>query len=150
MGDKSITKISSATAPRGARGQKYLASGVQLSMRFWEQEEPGEPKPVSAQEYETAGFVIDGKAECNSKARRCCWRRANSWIVPKASRHTYKNLETFLPPANHHVEIPSRERDDGCRNAGRNGCKGSGLDRDRRRRTKRIAVVTLSNHFFSP
>ena len=32
MGDKSITKVSAATAPRGPMGQKYLASGIRLSM----------------------------------------------------------------------------------------------------------------------
>jgi hypothetical protein len=33
MGDKSITKVSAATAPRAPMGQKYLASGIRFSMR---------------------------------------------------------------------------------------------------------------------
>jgi hypothetical protein len=32
MGDKSITKVSAAPAPRGPMGQKYLASGIRLSI----------------------------------------------------------------------------------------------------------------------
>ena len=32
MGDKSITKVSSANAPHGEMGQKYLASGTGLDM----------------------------------------------------------------------------------------------------------------------
>jgi hypothetical protein len=32
MGDKSVTKVSAATAPRGPMGQKYLASGIRLSI----------------------------------------------------------------------------------------------------------------------
>jgi hypothetical protein len=38
MGDKSITKVGAATPPRGPMGQKYLASGIRLSMRIWERE----------------------------------------------------------------------------------------------------------------
>lgn len=38
MADKSITKVSSAYAPKGPAGQRYLAAGVQLSMRLWEKE----------------------------------------------------------------------------------------------------------------
>ncbi len=39
--DKSVMKVSAFTAPKGAMGQKYLASGVHLSMRMWEDEQPG-------------------------------------------------------------------------------------------------------------
>ncbi len=108
MGDKSITKVSSATAPHGAHGQKYLAAGVKLSMRLWEREEPGEPKPVSAREYETAGFVIEGKAEMQLEGQTVLLEKGDSWIVPKGSEHTYKILETFTaveatsPPAEMH------------------------------------------------
>ena len=108
MGDKSITKVNSATAPLGAHGQKYLASGLQLSMRFWEREEPGESKPVSAREYETAGFVIEGKAELQLEGQTVLLEKGDSWIVSKGSRHTYKILETFTaveatsPPAEVH------------------------------------------------
>ena len=42
MADKSITKVSSSYAPKGPAGQKYLASGIQLSMRLWEKENPAE------------------------------------------------------------------------------------------------------------
>ena len=108
MGDKSITKVSSATAPHGAHGQKYLAAGVKLSMRLWEREEPGEPKPVSAREYEAAGFVIEGKAEMQLEGQTVLLEKGDSWIVSKGSEHTYKILETFTaveatsPPAEVH------------------------------------------------
>ena len=48
--DKSITKISAFTAPKGKLGQKYLASGKTLSMRIWENEKAGE-KESTAREY---------------------------------------------------------------------------------------------------
>jgi glyoxylate utilization-related uncharacterized protein len=64
MGDKSITKVSAATAPRGPMGQKYLASGIRLSMRLWERESAdAQPKAETAANYETAGYVIAGRAE---------------------------------------------------------------------------------------
>ena len=77
-------------------------------MRVWEREEPGEPKPVSAREYETAGFVIEGKAELQLEGQTVLLEKGDSWIVPKGSRHTYKILETFTaveatsPPAEVH------------------------------------------------
>jgi len=47
MPDKSITKVSSANAPKGRFGQKYLASGIHISIRLWEREPPGEAKDLS-------------------------------------------------------------------------------------------------------
>jgi quercetin dioxygenase-like cupin family protein len=108
MGDKSITKVSSASAPHGVQGQKYLAAGVHLSMRLWEGEEPGETKQVSARDYETAGFVLDGKAELQLEGQTVLLEKGDSWIVPKGSQHTYKVLEAFTaveatsPPAEMH------------------------------------------------
>jgi hypothetical protein len=36
--DRSVTKVTSAFSPHGAMGQKYLASGVHVAMRLWENE----------------------------------------------------------------------------------------------------------------
>ncbi len=63
MPDKSITKVSSEYAPKGRLGQKYLASGIHISMRFWEREQPAAAKPQTARDYETVGLVLEGKAE---------------------------------------------------------------------------------------
>ena len=62
MRDTTVTKVSSAHSPKGKMGQKYLVSGVALSMRLW-QEEPGDPKPETERGYETVGYVIGGRAE---------------------------------------------------------------------------------------
>ena len=35
-----ITKIDSKFSPTGTMGQKYLASGVHIAMRLWEDEPP--------------------------------------------------------------------------------------------------------------
>ena len=76
-------------------GQKYLASGVHVSMRLWENEQPGESKPETAREYETVGYVIDGRAELHIEGQMVLLERGDSWVVPKGSRHTYKILEPF-------------------------------------------------------
>lgn len=44
-------------------GQKYLAFGVSLAMRLWENVEPGKDHPLTERDYETVGSVIRGRAE---------------------------------------------------------------------------------------
>ena len=62
MRDTTVQKVSSGHSPKGDMGQKYLASGVAVSMRLW-QEELGASKPETQRDYETGGYVIAGKAE---------------------------------------------------------------------------------------
>jgi quercetin dioxygenase-like cupin family protein len=109
MADKSITKVSSSYALKGPAGQKYLASGVQLSMRLWEKENPAEDKPETVRDYETIGFVIEGKAELYVEGQRILLDPGDSWVVPKGAKHRYKILEPFTavevtnPPAEFHA-----------------------------------------------
>jgi quercetin dioxygenase-like cupin family protein len=108
VGDTSIKKLSSAHSPKGEMGQKYLVSGKTVSMRLWEGEEPGEPKPERARDYETVGFVISGRAELHLEGQMVLLEPGDSWLVPKGSKHTYKILEPFTaveatsPPAQAH------------------------------------------------
>lgn len=108
MGDTSVTKISSASSPKGAMGQKYLASGVNVSMRLWEDEQPGDSKPQVQRDYETIGYVIKGRAELHLEGQMVLLNPGDSWVVPKGSTHTYKILEPFTavevthPPAEVH------------------------------------------------
>ena len=70
-------EVGAATAPRGPMGQKYLASGIRLSMRIWERESPDtQPKAETTANYETAGYVIAGRPNYISKARLWNWNRA--------------------------------------------------------------------------
>ncbi|HZB96550.1 MAG TPA: cupin domain-containing protein [Herpetosiphonaceae bacterium] len=111
MADTSVTKVSSAHAPRGKMGQKYLAAGVGLSMRLWEDEQPGEPKDPARRDYETIGYVIKGRAELHLEGQMVLLEPGDCWVVPKGSSHTYKILEPFTaveathPPA----EVHSRD-----------------------------------------
>lgn len=108
MGDKSITKVTSKYSPKGSMGQKYLASGVHVSMRLWEHEPPGEPKPMTQRDYETVGYVIEGRAELHLEGQKVLLDPGDSWVVPKGSAHSYRILEPFTavevtyPPAQVH------------------------------------------------
>jgi quercetin dioxygenase-like cupin family protein len=77
-------------------------------MRLWEAEQPGDPKPEVSREYETVGFVIDGRAELHIEGQMVLLEPGDSWLVPKGASHTYNILEAFTaveatsPPAEVH------------------------------------------------
>ncbi|MBD3881496.1 cupin domain-containing protein [Phormidium tenue FACHB-886] len=108
MTNKSVIKVDSAASPKGEMGQKYLASGVHVSMRLWENEQPAEPKPETQRDYETVGFVIEGRAELHIEGQMVLLEPGSSWVVPPKTSHTYKILEPFTaveatsPPAQVH------------------------------------------------
>jgi quercetin dioxygenase-like cupin family protein len=108
MSDTSVTKINSHFSPKGELGQKYLAAGIHVSMRLWEEEQPGEPKPPTERAYETVGFVIAGRAELHLAGQMVLLEPGDSWVVPKGASHTYRFLEPFTaveataPPAQVH------------------------------------------------
>lgn len=105
MNDTTVKKVSSNTSPKGEMGQKYLVSGKNVAMRLWQDEHPGEDKPVQAREYETVGYVIAGKAELHLEDQVIKLESGDSWLVPQGANHTYKIIESFTaveatsPPA---------------------------------------------------
>lgn len=108
MTDTTVKKISSETSPRGAMGQRYLASGKRVSMRLWENEEPHEKPPVR-RDYETVGYVVSGRAELNVEGQTVRLEPGDSWLVPAGAEHAYRVLEPFTaveataPPAEAHA-----------------------------------------------
>ncbi len=108
MGETTVTKIDARHSPRGVMGQKYLASGKRLSMRLWEDEQPGEADAPTARPYETVGYVVRGRAELHIEGQMVLLEAGNSWVVPQGASHTYKILEPFTaveataPPAQIH------------------------------------------------
>lgn len=108
MADTTITKVDSRFSPKGKDGEKYLASGVHVAMRLWEDEQPGDPKEPAARPYETVGYVLSGRAELHIEGQVVVLEPGNSWVVPKGASHTYKILEAFsaveatTPPAQAH------------------------------------------------
>ncbi|HVF03052.1 MAG TPA: cupin domain-containing protein [Rubrobacteraceae bacterium] len=103
--EKNVDKVNAERALRGEMGQRYLASGESVSMRLWDGEEPSEPKPEAAREYETVGYVLGGRAELHLEGEVIPLSAGDSWTVPKGATHTYNILETFTaveatsPPA---------------------------------------------------
>jgi len=109
MPDTTIMKVDSDFSPVGEMGQRYLASGVHVAMRRWEQEPSGESeKPAVARDYETVGYVISGRAELHSEGQTVLLTEGDSWVVPRGAEHTYVILERFVaveataPPAHAH------------------------------------------------
>ena len=108
MGDKTVMKVDSKHSPHGEMGQKYLASGINVAMRLWENEEPGATKEPAKRDYETVGYVIKGRAELHTEGQMVLLEKGDSWVVPKNASHTYKILESFTaveatsPPAQAH------------------------------------------------
>lgn len=94
MTDTTVKKIDSRYSPRGAMGQKYLASGRRLGMRFWE-EDPKEPGGDSRRDYETVGYVIRGRAELHLEGQVLKLEPGDSWVVPEGAPHAYRILERF-------------------------------------------------------
>ena len=81
-----MTKVDSRHSPQGALGQKYLASGVHVAMRLWEEEPTKGEKPESRREYETVGYVIEGRAELHLEGQMVLLEEGDSWVVPKGRR----------------------------------------------------------------
>jgi quercetin dioxygenase-like cupin family protein len=108
MADSTVKKIDSHHSPSGNMGQKYLASGKSISMRIWEDLQPGQQKEPSAREYETVGYVIKGRAQLDIEGQSVLLAAGDSWVVPKDSRHSFTILEAFTaleatsPPAEIH------------------------------------------------
>ena len=102
---ENMDKVNEREASEGEMGQRYLASGESVSMRLWENGQPGEPKPEAAREYETVGYVISGRAELRLEGATIPLAPGDSWTVPKGASHTYNILEAFTaveatsPPA---------------------------------------------------
>ena len=108
MVDTSIKKVKGEHSPKGSMGQKYLASGIRLAMRLWEQLPVGSSQESTVREYETIGYVIRGRAELQLEGQTILLDAGDSWVVPKGSSHSYTILETFTaieathPPAHIH------------------------------------------------
>jgi quercetin dioxygenase-like cupin family protein len=113
MNDTTIKKIDSRHSPRGDQGQKHLVTGIGLSMRLWEDLQPGQDKPETAHPYETVGYVISGRAELHSEGQMVLLEAGDSWVVPQNARHTYKILESFTAVEVTHPPAHIKGRDQG-------------------------------------
>jgi quercetin dioxygenase-like cupin family protein len=107
MRDTSITKVDSAFSPIGAMGQRYLAAGLHVSMRLWEEEPPSMSAATAhtRRDYEVVGYVLSGRAELEIEGQTVLLKPGDSYTVPRGALHKYTVLETFsaveatAPPA---------------------------------------------------
>jgi quercetin dioxygenase-like cupin family protein len=108
VSEKNVDKVRAEQSQLGQMGQQYLASGEIVSMRLWENEQPGEPKPEVARDYETVGYVLEGRVELHLEGAVIQLATEDSWTVPRGTMHTYRILEPFTaieatsPPAGEH------------------------------------------------
>lgn len=112
MGDSTVKKIDSEHSPHGKMGQKYLASGTEIAMRIWEDEQPTDDKPMRTRDYETVGYVISGRAELEVEGQTVKLEPGDSWVVPKGARHTYRILEPFTAVEATHPPAHAKGRDE--------------------------------------
>jgi quercetin dioxygenase-like cupin family protein len=108
MSDSTVKKVQSATAPRGAMGQRYLVAGKSVSMRFWDAAPPQAEKEPRLRDYETVGYVISGRATLHLEDQAISLTPGDAWLVPARARHHYRIEEPFTaveataPPAEFH------------------------------------------------
>jgi quercetin dioxygenase-like cupin family protein len=72
----------------------YLASGVRVSMRLWD-EEPGGPLAESVRDYEVVGYVLEGEAELHLEGQMVKLSAGDSYVVPRRAHHYYRVLQHF-------------------------------------------------------
>lgn len=113
MSDTTIKKIDSRYSPTGELGQKYLAAGIGVDMRLWEDLPPGERNDLRADEYETVGYVVAGRAELILEGQVVLLEPGDSWVVPKGTQHSYTILETFTAVEAAHPPARIQGRDSG-------------------------------------
>lgn len=88
--------VSTDEATTGDMGQKLLISGDMIALRMWdEQPGDGEDKASHTCDYETAGYVIEGRAELTLGQKTIVLEPGVSWVVPQNAEHSYRILEPF-------------------------------------------------------
>lgn len=97
--DTSVVKLDSSRSPRGAMGERYLASGIRVSMRLWDAEpatsESEARATESARDYEVVGYVVSGRAMLHVEGQVVSLDPGSSYVVPRGARHYYHVLEAF-------------------------------------------------------
>ncbi len=88
-------EIADAKLAEGNEVKEIMASGEDVGLRIWRDEEPGADKEMHSNSYETVGYVLKGKAELHLNDKVIELMEGNSYLVPKDAEHTYKIIETF-------------------------------------------------------
>ncbi len=109
--DTTLIKVDASRSPRGSQGQRYLATGIGLSMRLWEREPPGTETSETSRDYETVGYVIAGRCELHLAGQLALLEPGDSWVVPRGAPHHYRVLEEFTAVEATHPPAELHDRD---------------------------------------
>lgn len=88
-------KVSQSDTTHGTDGEHHLVKGQQSSMRLWHREEPNADKPESTHEYETLGYVIEGRVDLIVNGETISLQPGDSYHVPAGTPHTFRVTETL-------------------------------------------------------
>ena len=88
-------KVSQSDTTHGTDGEHHLVKGQQSSMRLWHREEPNADKPERTHEYETLGYVIEGKVDLIVNGETISLQPGDSYHVPAGTPHTFRVTETL-------------------------------------------------------
>lgn len=88
-------KVSRSSTTHGEHGEHHLIQGQSSSMRLWHREEPDPAKPETVNDYETLGYVIEGRAELIVNGQTIALEPGDSYCVPSGASHTYRITETL-------------------------------------------------------
>ncbi|ALW89546.1 cupin domain-containing protein [Deinococcus actinosclerus] len=88
-------KVSQSDTTHGKDGEHHLVKGQQSSMRLWHREEPNADKPEHTHEYETLGYVIEGKVDLIVNGETISLQPGDSYHVPAGTPHTFRVTETL-------------------------------------------------------
>ena len=88
-------KVSQSDTTHGTDGEHHLVKGQQSSMRLWHREEPNADKPERTHEYETLGYVIEGRVDLIVNGETISLQPGDSYHVPAGAPHTFRVTETL-------------------------------------------------------
>jgi quercetin dioxygenase-like cupin family protein len=110
-------------------GQKYLASGINVSMRLWDALPAAPPSPLTSREYEVVGYVVEGCAKLEIEGQIIWLEPGDSWVVPKGSAHRYEIMEPFTAVEATSPPAQVRGRDEVERASAQQGERHSDMNR---------------------
>ncbi|AWT36326.1 cupin [Deinococcus arenae] len=88
-------KVSQNDTTHGTDGEHHLVRGERSSMRLWHREEPNADKPEHTHEYETLGYVIEGRVDLIVNGETVSLQPGDSYHVPAGTPHTFRVTETL-------------------------------------------------------
>ncbi|SMO70917.1 cupin domain-containing protein [Gracilimonas mengyeensis] len=91
----STTEIVEGKLAEGDDVKEIMASGKDVGLRMWKDEEPTSDKESHSSPYETVGYVLKGKAELHVQDEVMELEEGDSYLVPKDAEHHYNIIETF-------------------------------------------------------